>query len=170
MPALPLALWLSLLGGLLAGCHRPPAAQHQFTASTLAGPAATARPEMVFLSFKATAVANGPATITLLKSTVAAGAPKAAPAGASEMPDYLTIAQLGASREVLSSTAVEHPLRRAVETAGAEGQLRRQEVSLPEAEFFVRMTLAATTKTVRVEEFVNRRSVKTTDFTLPARP
>ncbi|RAK69950.1 hypothetical protein DLM85_03600 [Hymenobacter edaphi] len=159
-----------LLGGLLTGCQRPPAAQHQFTAPALAAPAAAARPEMVFLSFKVTATTAGPATITLLKSTVAAGAPKAAPTGASEMPDYLTVTTRGASREVLSSTTLEHPLRRAVETAGTDGQLRRQEVSLPEAEFFVRLTLAAQASSVRVEEFINHRPVKTTDFALPTRP
>lgn len=168
----PYALLLLLLGGLLGSCHRPARASHQYTAPAPVAPGsgAVARPEMVFLSFNAAAAGAGPATITLLQSTVAAGTPKSPLTTATEEPAYLVVQLLGADRQVLSAAPVEHPLRRSVETAEADGRLRRQDVQLPEAEFFVRMALPPQARTVRVEEFINRQSVGATDLALPQRP
>ncbi|MCC3157062.1 hypothetical protein LJ737_07420 [Hymenobacter sp. 15J16-1T3B] len=170
MPALFSVLLFCLLSGLLAGCRRPSAAQHQFTAPPAAAAPTASRPQLVFLTFKAIASPSGPAVITLLGSTVAAGAPKSAPEDARHAPHYLTISQLGAQRQVLAAAAVEHPLRRSVETAGADGALQRQDVRLPEAEFFVRLALVPQATAVRVEEVVDRQPVGATDFPLPTRP
>lgn len=162
---------LMLLSGLLGSCQRPATSARQYTPPPTPVPeAAPARPQMVFLSFKATATAGGPAAIVLLQSTVAAGQPKAAPADAADAPAYLVVRQLGPGSRVLGSATVEHPLRRTVESASPDGQLRRQDVTVPEAEFFVRMSLAPEARAVRVEEFINRQSVHSTDLTLPARP
>lgn len=172
MPVLYSLVGLLVLGGLLGSCQRPASASHQYTppasGATAASPAA--RPEMVFLAFKAAAPASGPATITLLQSTIAAGKPKSAGPDATEEPNYLVVRLLGADGQVLSSATTEHPLRHSAETAEADGRLRRHEVVLPEAEFFVRMALAPQARTVRVEEFVNRQPLHATTLALPARP
>ena len=169
----PCALLLLLLGGLLGGCHRPVGAAHQHTppaANPTAAASPAARPEMVFLSFKAAAPGPGPATITLLQSTVAAGNPKSNGPDATQELNYMVVRLLGADGQLLGAATTEHPLRHSAETAEADGRLRRQDVQLPEAEFFVRMALPPQARVVRVEEFINHQPVGSTNLVLPERP
>ncbi|RTQ45990.1 hypothetical protein EJV47_22795 [Hymenobacter gummosus] len=167
MPALYSCWPLVLLVALGSSCQRPAAAGRYLPPAPTPAPAA--RPQMVFMSFKATAQPAGAAAIELLQSTVVAGAPKpAAAAVRAGEPAYLRIAQLDARRQVVAAVVVAHPLRRAVETSTPEGALQRQAVTLPEAEFFVRLALLPQAAGVRVEEFIDQQSIGTTDFPVPA--
>ncbi|QNH61101.1 hypothetical protein [Hymenobacter sediminicola] len=139
----------------LAGCQRPVS-----SATAALGPAATTettaeKPAVVFLTFRVVAAGAGqPARITLLRSQAAPGRLKAttAPTPSTDA-DHLAVRLLDAAGQPLgTATVVEHPLRKSVEYTDEKQQLGRRVVSLPEAEFFVRLSLPAQATQVRVEE------------------
>ena len=127
------------------------------SATAALGPAATEttaeKPAVVFLTFRVVATGAGQAArITLLRSQAAPGRLKAAPAPPTSA-DYLAVRLLDAAGQPLgTATVVEHPLRKSVEYTDEKQQLGRRVVSLPEAEFFVRLSLPAQATQVRVEE------------------
>jgi hypothetical protein len=167
MLALRTTLLLALLSTVVSGCQR--AAVPHFAAPP-AAEAAMAKPEMVFLSFKAASDGTKPATISLLKSTVVTGTFKDHPEPESFAPAYLVVSQLNAAQQPISSAVIEHPLLKSVEAFDDNQKPGRQTVSLQEAEFFVRMMLTPQTASIRVEEFVNSKKTGTTNFPLPSRP
>ena len=139
-------------GGLLAGLGACARAPYQYQPPAAASPAGVseAGPQLLFLSFKMTAA---PRRVELVRAATAAGQ--------LNMPDdeetgtaYLTITQLDAQQKPCAAPVrVAHPLLRDMEyPAEASGTLERHLVSLPEAEFFVRVARQPAAVAVRVEE------------------
>lgn len=124
---------------------------------------------MVFLSFRAVAAGAGQAArITLLSSQAAPGRLKPQPATPpSAYPEYLAVKLLDAAGQPLGEAIVlEHPLRKTVEYTNEKQQLGQRLVSLPEAEFFVRLALPAQATQVRVEEFADATLLAASSFPL----
>lgn len=153
MTTLRQACWLLL--GLLPGswaCARAPY-QYQPSAPAASNTAAAA-PQLLFLSFRMSAAAVGPARVELLKAVAVAGETTALPEEVTA-PSYLLITQLDAAGQPCGPPLrAPHPLLQQMEypAEGSTGRLERREVTLPEAEFFVRLARLPRAASVRVAE------------------
>ncbi|KAA9332172.1 hypothetical protein F0P96_11850 [Hymenobacter busanensis] len=162
---------LLVIAGGLTACQRP---TKQYTplavVPTQASQPAASAAKLVFISFKATATPAGPARFELLKTSVVAGSLKADPTAAGAAETYVAVALLDTRQRVLSTTTIDHPLRRDTEYLNDARQLGRKTVVLPEAEFFVRLALPSGTAAVRLTEITNRQAAAPADFPLSAQP
>jgi len=150
------AFWLLL--GLLPGswaCARAPY-HYQPLASTAAagGTLSEAAPQLLFLSFRMSTVPPGPRRLELLQAQAVPGEANAL-AEDVDGPAYLQLTQLDAAgRACGPPQRVPHPLRQSMEypAEGSTGRLERREVTLPEAEFFVRVARQPRATAVHLEE------------------
>jgi hypothetical protein len=121
-------------------------------------------PEMIFLSFRIQRDSVG-TTITLLQKKVVDGKIKGEPEP-SDSPDHLVISIVGKNHLVLNSEKIAHPLFRDVETTNSQGEFERKNVTLTEAEFFVRMRLPEGSEWVLVEEFIGNKRINSAEYQL----
>ncbi|WP_400192111.1 hypothetical protein [Hymenobacter sp. B81] len=173
MPSSVPALSPALLGLALLtlACQRPAAYRYLAPPATTSPAAAPAtQPRLVFMAFRAAAAPGAAVRFELLETTVVAGSLKADTPPPASADTYLSVAQLDARGQVLHTTSIDHPLRRDAELGAAGGELRRQAVTLPEAEFFVRLPLQAGAATVRLTETIDRQPGAPADFPLSSRP
>ncbi|MCC2548021.1 hypothetical protein LJY25_16350 [Hymenobacter sp. BT175] len=153
LPALP----------LLAACSRP-----AYSYQPLSTPATAEAPTVVFLIFRARSTGQGPLQVELLDTKTAAGALKQ-PLNQPLGPNYLEVSELDASRRVLASARVEHPLLKDVEYQTEAGALARKAVQLPEAEFFVRLRREPGAAFLRVAEVRAQQPATVIDLPFPSK-
>ena len=159
---MPLRRLYALLGAgaLLCGAAACARAPYQYqppaTAAGAASAAApTAAPQLLFLSFRMVAPAQGARRIELIQAQAVPGQVPAAALQEAVGATYLLLTQLdGQGRPCGTPQPVPHPLLRDVEapTATDPNRLQRQLVALPEAEFFVRLARHPQARSVRVAE------------------
>lgn len=106
---------------------------------------------LVFLTFNMRADSISGKAVNLTNKTIVHQKLKSDPHN-SEMANRLWISQLTSSGQKLSSVAIDHPLFKRVEFADDRGQFHSKELTLKEAEFFVRVTLYGQTEYIQVEE------------------
>ena len=145
-------LFLTLLAS--TACSRPPTSYQPPATTARPGAASTGAvlPQLLFLSARMLTPSPGKRTFELIQAKSVSG----------EIPGqlaeefgstYLLITQLDPQgRPCGPPTKAPHPLLRDVEAPGPNGTLVRQQTTLAEAEFFVRMPLQPLARTVRVEE------------------
>lgn len=131
--------------------------------SPLPQPAAGAG--MIFLSFKMTADSVNGNRLELLSKIVVRERLVTEPEN-SEAADRIIVSQLANTKEIVTSVAVEHPLKRRVEIANDQGIIQSREIILQQAEFFVRVTLQPQTEYIRVTEIVANKTMSETTFNL----
>ena len=126
------------------------------SAAASAGATAETGPQLLFLSFRMSATATGPHQVEPLLVKAVAGQPN--PAADDEEPtsaSYVLIIQLDAAGQPCGpAKRVPHPLLQEVESPGAPGTgtMQRHTISLPQAEFFVRLARQPRARAVRLEE------------------
>jgi hypothetical protein len=106
---------------------------------------------LVFLTFGMREDSASGTAVDMIAKTIVHQKLKSDPRN-SAAPNRVWISQLTGSGEKLSSVALDHPLFRRVEFANDQGQFQSKEVTLKNAEFFVRVTLFAQTEYIQVEE------------------
>lgn len=151
---------LALTG--LTGCAHRPAATYLPAAPA----AATVAPQLLFLSCRMTAEAAG-SRLQVLRAEVVPGTLKM-PDTEADAPDFVRVTQLDGRGQPLALARVAHPLRRRVEHVAADQRtFQRSEVTLPTAEFFVRMALQPAAASIRVEEVADGRTTVLTELPVP---
>ena len=147
-------IWAStLLGGAAACAHAP--YQYQPPAATTSVAPPSPAPQLLFLSFRMVAPAQGARRIELIQAQAVPGQVPAAALQEEVGPAYLLLTQLdGQGRACGTPLKVPHPLLRDAEapTATDPNRLQRELVALPEAEFFVRLARQPQARSVRVAE------------------
>jgi hypothetical protein len=121
-------------------------------------------PEMIFLSFRIHRDSTRNA-ITLLQKKAVNGKIKGEPQTA-DTPDHLIVSIVGKNHLVLNSEKIAHPLFRVIETTNSKGEFERKNVTLTEAEFFVRMRLPEGSEWVLVEEFIGNQRINSAEYQL----
>jgi hypothetical protein len=121
-------------------------------------------PEMIFLSFRIHRDSAG-SNITLLQKKVVDGKIKGEPQR-TDNSDHLVISIVAKNHQVLNSQKIVHPLFRDVEVTNAKGEFERKNVTLTQAEFFVRMRLPEGSESVLVEEFIGNKRINSAEYQL----
>lgn len=151
------------------GCARRPTAQFQAPAPNVA---ATGAPQLLFLSCRLAAPVPGSAAprLQVLRAAAVPGQLKA-PVADVTSPDFISIAQLSGQGKVLAQARTAHPLRPSVEYLTDDNRrLERRELTLPTAEFLVRLALHPAAKTIRVQETAAGQTVLLTELPVPVNP
>ncbi len=152
----PTGFWALLLLLAAPACQRAPYRYQPLPASAPAGPTAEAGPQLLFLSFRLSGTGTGAHQVTPLLLKAVAGQPN--PAADDEEPtstSYVLLSQLDAAGQPCGpARRVPHPLLQDVEAPGAPGTgtMQRHTITLPEAEFFVRLPRQPRARTLRLEE------------------
>lgn len=120
---------------------------------------------MLFLSFKMYADSLSGNRIALLNKIIVAQQLKMSYEN-SLAPNRIVISQLDDAKKVLSSAAQDHPLSRRVEIANDQGEIQSRIINLPEAEFFIRVTLRQQAAYIRVEEVIQNKIKSESIFNL----
>ena len=150
-----------MLAGLAGCAHRPAA-----TYLPAAPAAATVAPQLLFLSCRMTTEPTG-SLLQVLRAEVVAGTLKM-PDPKADAPDFVRLTQLDGQGQPLAQLRVAHPLRRRVEhVAPDQRTFQRSELTLPTAEFFVRMALQPAATSIRVEEIADGRTTLLTELPVP---
>ena len=132
------------------GCQRAPY-HYQPLPATPSSPAAT--PQLLFLSFNMTTEADGRHYLEPLVMRVVPGEANPLTEQDAPGPSYLLLTQLDAAGQPCGPAhRVPHPLVRDVEAPAENGRLQRQQVTVPQAEFFVRLARQPGAMGVRLEE------------------
>ena len=105
--------------------------------------------------------------LQVLRAEVVAGTLKM-PDPEADAPDFVRLTQLDGQGQPLAQLRVAHPLRRRVEhVAPDQRTFQRSELTLPTAEFFVRMALQPAATSIRVEEIADGRTTLLTELPVP---
>ncbi len=111
------------------------------------------QPGMMFLTFKMVSDSSHTNRIELI-GKVLVNQPLNAEAESYTAPNRIIISQLDHAKNVLLSVSHDHPLNRRVEVPSETGEFESRTLTLPEAEFFVRVTYMPQTAYIRVQEVV----------------
>jgi hypothetical protein len=136
-------------------CQRAAYHYQPLPAAPTTGPTA-AGPQLLFLSFRMSTTATGAHQVEPLLVKAVPGQPN--PAADDEEPtsaSYVLISQLDAAGQPCGpARRVPHPLQQDVEAPGAPGTgtMQRHTITLPQAEFFVRLARQPQARAVRLEE------------------
>ncbi|GAB3580654.1 hypothetical protein GCM10027345_22420 [Hymenobacter daeguensis] len=137
-------------------CHRAPYRYQPLPAASASTAGSEAAPQLLFLSFRMSTATNGTHQLEplMLKATPGQVSPLADDEDVSG-PSYLLLTQLdAASAPCGPARKVAHPLVQDVEAPAAPGTgaMQRHTVTLPQAEFFVRLARQPQARAVRLEE------------------
>lgn len=154
----PFSLFILTLLAVAPACHRAPYRYQPLPAATASttNAGAEATPQLLFLSFRMSTAASGahqlePLMIKATPGQVSALGDDEEVAG----PSYLLLTQVDAASAPLGpARKVAHPLVQDVESPAAPGSgaMQRHTITLPQAEFFVRMARHPQARAVRLEE------------------
>lgn len=149
-------LFALLLLTIAPACQRAPYRYQPLPAATPTSAGAEAAPQLLFLSFRMSTAATGAHQLEplMIKATPGQANPLADDEEVSEA-SYLLLTQLDAANAPCGPAhKVAHPLVQNVESPAdpGTGAMQRHTVTLPQAEFFVRLARQPKAQTVRLEE------------------
>jgi hypothetical protein len=150
-----MALSALVLLMIAPACQRAPYRYQPLPAvATTAGSEAT--PQLLFLSFQMSTTATGTHQLEplMMKATPGQASPVADDEDVSG-PSYLLLTQLDAANAACGpARKLPHPLVQDVESpaAAGTGAMQRHTITLPQAEFFVRLVRQPRARAVRVDE------------------
>lgn len=152
----PLGLFALALLTTAPACQRAAYRYQPLPVATAATTDAEAGPQLLFLSFRMSTTSPGIHQVEplLLKATPGQASPVADDEDVSTS-SYLLLTQLdAASAPCGPAKKVPHPLVQDVESPATEGTgaMQRHTITLPQAEFFVRMARQPKARAVRLEE------------------
>ena len=152
----PAGFFALLLLAMAPACQRAPYHYQPLPAGTTASASPEAGPQLLFLSFRMSTNPAGTHRVEplLLKAVPGQATPLADEEEATGT-SYLLLSQLDAANQPCGpARRLPHPLLQDVESPGepGTGAMQRHTITLPQAEFFVRLARQPQSRTVRLEE------------------